>query len=405
MLTIANYHSLHRSLIFWTFGLHLLSNSGDSTASFSTKLKTGIKNSLNPPIIATLLGLFVGLIPGLQSLFFGSDPALRSLSNAIETFGQPSVGVMALIASTSVGKTIDLHDILLAAARMWARVYERCVTILHGGVLGCWQRCSNSSDHEIQLVNNENSNGNIGADVDDDDDELIDVDLVSFLRPLCHHNAQHGNAAVFAESSLSDSRERDNNITRTPGSANRRDDNNNIVCNNITIDSDRWSATSRTSRNERTEENIGLSIPDSFSTFTISTTAPAVSQPNRASGITAAATAAPVAIVPLSAESFKATKRDLAMLVFGRMVIIATIQFAIAAALGPLVFVGADAKLQVMVTLAQCITPTANTIVAVSMREGRVNQAETISRAMVFQFLLAVVSFTIFLAVALALFF
>eukprot|EP00041_Stephanoeca_diplocostata_P036910 m.1368388 g.1368388 ORF g.1368388 m.1368388 type:complete len:506 (-) comp24954_c1_seq18:4114-5631(-) len=77
----------------------------------------------NPLMSAVWLGLFVGLIRPVQSVFFDSDAELAFVASALETLGKPAIGVITLLMSASLGGFLD-KNITLRAARRRAKQEE-----------------------------------------------------------------------------------------------------------------------------------------------------------------------------------------------------------------------------------------------------------------------------------------
>lgn len=58
---------------------------------------------MHPPLVATLLALFVGLIPALQDLFFGADaPLALTVTAALDGFGQCAIPSILLVMGAQV---------------------------------------------------------------------------------------------------------------------------------------------------------------------------------------------------------------------------------------------------------------------------------------------------------------
>ncbi|ORY04224.1 auxin efflux carrier [Basidiobolus meristosporus CBS 931.73] len=55
-----------------------------------------VRKVFNPPLYATFAGLFVGLIPRLKGLLFGSNPIFRPIMRAIDICGQASIPLILL---------------------------------------------------------------------------------------------------------------------------------------------------------------------------------------------------------------------------------------------------------------------------------------------------------------------
>ncbi|KAK9765324.1 hypothetical protein K7432_006436 [Basidiobolus ranarum] len=82
-------------------GSSLLGHIPGPSRSESWKIKikswfTSIAKVFNPPLCATFIGLFVGLIPFLKGLLFGPAPVLRPVMRAIDTCGNASIPLILL---------------------------------------------------------------------------------------------------------------------------------------------------------------------------------------------------------------------------------------------------------------------------------------------------------------------
>eukprot|EP00041_Stephanoeca_diplocostata_P036912 m.1368169 g.1368169 ORF g.1368169 m.1368169 type:complete len:572 (-) comp24954_c1_seq8:4114-5829(-) len=71
----------------------------------------------NPLMSAVWLGLFVGLVHPVQSVFFDSDAELAFVASALETLGKPAIGIITLLMSASLGGFLDKRLSLRAANR------------------------------------------------------------------------------------------------------------------------------------------------------------------------------------------------------------------------------------------------------------------------------------------------
>ncbi|ORX91759.1 auxin efflux carrier [Basidiobolus meristosporus CBS 931.73] len=60
------------------------------------KYYNSVKKVFNPPLCATFIGLFVGLVPFLKGLLFGPAPVLRPVMRAIDTCGNASIPLILL---------------------------------------------------------------------------------------------------------------------------------------------------------------------------------------------------------------------------------------------------------------------------------------------------------------------
>jgi len=88
--------------------------------------------------------------------------------------------------------------------------------------------------------------------------------------------------------------------------------------------------------------------------------------------------------------------------VMSRMIVLPACQFTIAIYAVLPQFSGADANLERVVLLLQCFTPTANLVVVVMQREGKSVGAEGIARNVLFQYLVGILTMTIYTAATLS---
>lgn len=88
--------------------------------------------------------------------------------------------------------------------------------------------------------------------------------------------------------------------------------------------------------------------------------------------------------------------------VMSRMIVLPACQFTIAIYAVLPQFSGANANLARVVLLLQCFTPTANLVVVVMQREGKSVGAEGIARSVLYQYLVGILTMTIYTAATLS---
>lgn len=81
----------------------------------------------NLPLLATILGIAVGLVPPLQRLLFSEDtPVLCSLAEALETIGEPLVCVNCLVMAAYLGHVNLFPDKMMTRSGLGnSRGFER----------------------------------------------------------------------------------------------------------------------------------------------------------------------------------------------------------------------------------------------------------------------------------------
>lgn len=73
------------------------------TRSLTAAGRAGVTVSTRPPIVATGVGLVIGLLPVLQQALFAPDAALRVVGLALEALTQPTVPLVNLMLAVSLG--------------------------------------------------------------------------------------------------------------------------------------------------------------------------------------------------------------------------------------------------------------------------------------------------------------
>jgi auxin efflux carrier family protein len=105
-----SFYLLVWSPLFWSFGRVILGtyNNGSSNsnavngqqATFMNKVKDEVKKFLSPPVIGSILGVLIGTIPVLRSLFFGG--LATPLFGAIATLGTAYLPAALLVLAGSL---------------------------------------------------------------------------------------------------------------------------------------------------------------------------------------------------------------------------------------------------------------------------------------------------------------
>ena len=133
------------------------------------------------------------------------------------------------------------------------------------------------------------------------------------------------------------------------------------------------------------------------SSATVMTTLSAAAEGDRAS-LESASTASTA-----EEEQFHLSKGRIALMVFGRVIVVGLLEFLLVFALSDYIFTGPDAALVKLVLYIQAFTPTASMAVVGCQHAGAKQAAETIAVAMVFQWLAVFVVLIFSAAVAFSL--
>lgn len=115
----------------------------DSKTSFVRMIWKSLKNMLiqvftRPPVLGSVLGLVVGLIPELQYLIFGQGAPLEPLGIAVTSLSQATVPVINLVMAFSIGlklKEIDSWTGLLGSKQVGAEPRTIISSVVMRGVV------------------------------------------------------------------------------------------------------------------------------------------------------------------------------------------------------------------------------------------------------------------------------
>ncbi|EGD74188.1 hypothetical protein PTSG_06198 [Salpingoeca rosetta] len=359
-------------LYFWTVGLETIKHlspetqaleanqGGEGSSTIWQSLKQLVNNFFNPPLIGSLSGLVVGLVPELQDLFFGGKAPLLFSTSAAKTYAAAVVGVMSTVMFVTLGKSIpslDLREHAAKLLRMFRPADKRSLEDVE--VAGPDDTSTNSS---VQLMASRDS---------------ISVGAVLAGPSQCSdqpssHQQQHTVPASYDDNGVLlidvDRVLEENHLSLALARANGQDDAR--ATSSATVPP---SATA-----------LKLLVPATSN----ATTTPEQKQEKDHQ----------------SAASWGA--RNLVLFVVTSMLVLPGSKLGLIIWLGPHVFgSGANAALVQLVLCIQSITPTANLLVVVCQREGARASAERMSRGILLQYTVAIGSLLIFTALGVAAFY
>jgi len=105
-----SFYLLVWSPLFWSFGKVILGTYNDNDTISDSNCKpqklqrivSEFKKILSPPVIGSILGMVVGGIPSIRSLFFGNQAWLAPLFGAMHTFGTAYLPAALLVLAGSL---------------------------------------------------------------------------------------------------------------------------------------------------------------------------------------------------------------------------------------------------------------------------------------------------------------
>lgn len=111
-----SFYLLAWSPLFWTLGKVILASEDEETTAATSDskwaaTKATLTKIMSPPVIGSLAGLVVGLVPWLRNLFFGPTALLRPLYGALHTLGTAYLpAALLVLAGSLVGKRAATDD-------------------------------------------------------------------------------------------------------------------------------------------------------------------------------------------------------------------------------------------------------------------------------------------------------
>ena len=101
---------------FWTFGAAYLQGDEESAATDSSVLAPLRKGMRQPMLIASFVGITIGLAPPLQSALFDADGVLHSMGQAAEVLAAAGVPVVTCVIAGTLGKSLLRNSAALLSA-------------------------------------------------------------------------------------------------------------------------------------------------------------------------------------------------------------------------------------------------------------------------------------------------